>query len=476
MNDVIFVLPPKYTLEICCNNNYIEKVKNTEFDSKYIGFSNLFQMINTANSEISELKISTDDLKSKVENLMPLTQKVANIEGEIYETVETVIENSIQTGLINVSDGTVNTSLGSTYQHSVLEVKEYEEYSIKSDLTVISNDNFALIAYYAGEEYLKEYTLTVSKNDGSNKVNKKVIIPTGCTKIKIATAENGKYLEVKKPIQESNFEQIKKNFEKLETEKVGTPVFEFEINNLKRRCKNIEDSNPFEFKDFDGCYISLVIDDGNQHLKSIYEVCKELNVPLCAAVPYAAMSNTYDGSKIQDVCNMIIDDGGEVLCHNSIGSIYYQDDTEPDSSFEDYYNAFVVQKQKLEELGFRPRGIIRHNDSTYVNPVANDWLQMYYDYSDKWGNADNKRYNQARTFLNGFENNIENLKTFIDEISIQQKWVPFCGHGTEVLSTAESIREWVSYALEKGCKFITFSKLFDQFGTTVIGKKVGLVE
>lgn len=477
IDDIILIIPPKYSIEVTCQKNSIEKVVNADFNSKYIGFSDLISLWRKANEKLNDL----DALSASVQILESDNDKNKNdintINEQLVKESSNKIENTnLVSGLINASDGSVNTSLGGIYAHCVFDVSEYEEYYIKNTDTRVSNDNFALIAYYQDDNYLKSFTLLYSQNNNSQQIDKRITIPSGCNKIKIAvtTTTYTTALEVTKIVKESVIGYLVENVDKNTTSIAeSNKKYEFEISNLKRRCKNLEDKDPFDFKDFDGCYLSIVIDDGNSYLKGIYDLFKELEIPLCAAVPSSAMDKTYDGNKILDVCKNIVEDGGEILCHNSSGSIYYNDDIEPDSSFEDYYNAFVVQKQDLESMGFSPRGIIRHNYSTQNNPIANDWLQMYYDYSDSWGKSDDKRYNRPRTFLSSYSS-MDDLKTYIDTISAQNGWYPFCGHGTETLSTPESIREWITYAKEKGCKIVTFSELFDTFGTSLIRKHLGI--
>lgn len=259
--------------------------------------------------------------------------------------------------------------------------------------------------------------------------------------------------------------------EMVEMQKANDDI-NFELDNIKNRLLKCEEKNPFKYRKFDKSYIVLTIDDANQFLKPIVELCAELNVPLSPAIVPARLNATYEGKTVQAICEEIVANGGEILCHN--------DKTITNSStVSDYISVFKDSKIVLESAGFDVRGIVLAGGNGYVvNSQTDLFARMYYDYSDLYGLT--APYNSNRFWYHDYP--MSTIKNKIDEFVVNKEFKIFAMHGssnTSDLEYVDNLREIINYIISKGSEnieIVTWSYVYNTFKSSELEERLKALE
>lgn len=243
-------------------------------------------------------------------------------------------------------------------------------------------------------------------------------------------------------------------------------------------------SNPFVYATPDNGYITFVFDDGRHDLDLVASIFESYNIPLSVAIPPDTLSNVCDGltetvgsytvgMTIKEVCEKIVELGGEVLAHSWTPAT-----TDNYKDFSFMYEKFATVKETLESAGFCIRGImlaggtgcVYGSDNEVLGKEFQKWSMMYYDYSDGYGITED--YGKKRINMNA---DLDTLKNKIDTTVTDKKWLSFFCHtldGTEKNLTKDNLSELLQYCIDSGIKAVTYATFYDKFRSTKIEELV----
>lgn len=248
----------------------------------------------------------------------------------------------------------------------------------------------------------------------------------------------------------------------------------FEIENLQRRCTNLEDNNEFRWKPFDKSYFAFVIDDCNSFTPTCADLFHTLNKPLGCAVITSTLNTVYDtasGRSIKQILDSVVSDGGEVLAHYtgnlapagtpSTSQVTYL------TSYDDWKLRTRDVKYTLTKLGYNVRGLIRADQTIANTETGQEWCEKYFDYSDNMGISGNYNLGTRKFFIG--VNSLDNMKTWIDNACNTPGFYPLCLHGNRVdepLATVENLTAIINYINSKGsiAEITTYSNVYNNFG------------
>ncbi len=175
------------------------------------------------------------------------------------------------------------------------------------------------------------------------------------------------------------------------------------------------------WKPMDKAYISIVIDDNNSQLSSLYNlITGEYGFPLCAAVPV----NSITDDNI-DLLRKIEKSGGEILSHTYNHTVL--NGSLDDATIE---REICGSYEALLDYGFNVNGIIlAGGGGTEDTGVAfRQKLETYtarcYDYSDQYGVS--TQYYHPRT---GLAANLPGAKSKVDAAVSNKSWDVIYAHG-----------------------------------------------
>lgn len=241
--------------------------------------------------------------------------------------------------------------------------------------------------------------------------------------------------------------------------------------------------NPFAFKEYDKGYISFVFDDLPAEIDEIASIFEEYGMPLClAAIPerlgYACEGLTKNVGSFEPgmsrgaVCAQVVNNGGEVLAHNSDVIT-----AENQHVHEVMYNHFVKTKETLEAQGWPIRGIIRSGGEGQINKsaVIERWVTGNFEYSN-YGYA--PQHNLERETIN---QSIADLKAKILKAVNEKSWLRIMAHdyafgGGTTFTGAADLRAILDYCKSVGIAVVTYAHMVDTFGCSELEKRVTAVE
>lgn len=232
--------------------------------------------------------------------------------------------------------------------------------------------------------------------------------------------------------------------------------------------------NPFAWEAFDKGYVSFVFDDLRDSVDSPCSIFEEYGFPIVlAAIPARenavanglsqTRGNFTPGMTMKSICLQVVANGGEIMAHNPRAI-----NTELQWDKDFMYEYFIGTKKKLESWGLNIRGIIRAGgeDQLSFSPEIDRWLISNYEYSNMSENFAN--HNIQRITIN---QSIENLKTAIGNAAENKSWVRIMAHdydygGGETFTGESDLREILDYCKTSGISVVTYSYMFDRFGTS----------
>lgn len=245
---------------------------------------------------------------------------------------------------------------------------------------------------------------------------------------------------------------------------------EYENEQLSRRLTNVEKHNDFVWGAFDKAYFVFIHDDSREFITTAYNAFHAKGVPVSSAAIAPYLNNVYNGKTCKEWLDLIVANGGEVLCHYS----YDLKDSDDDSL---WYKYIVDAKQEFEQNGFNVRGMILAGSSTANSAKGEKFCRKYFDYADKVGTS--LQYNLGRKLMLIFDS-LDAFKQRIDSCARTPGIYAFGFHGNrkdETWITEDSLKEIIDYISAKdNCEITTYSAVFDKIGTTVLEKRIAALE
>ena len=245
---------------------------------------------------------------------------------------------------------------------------------------------------------------------------------------------------------------------------------EYENEQLSRRLINAEKHNNFTWGTFDKAYFVFIYDDSREFITTAYSAFHAKGVPVSAAAIAPYLSNVHGGKTVKEWLDLIVADGGEVLCHYS----YDLKDSDDDSI---WYKYVVDAKREFERNGFEVRGMILAGSSVANSAKGEKFCRKYFDYADKVGTS--TQYNLGRKLMLLFDS-LDAFKQRIDSCARTPGIYAFGFHGNrddETWITEDSLKEIIDYISAKdNCEITTYSAVFDKIGTTVLEKRIAALE
>lgn len=245
---------------------------------------------------------------------------------------------------------------------------------------------------------------------------------------------------------------------------------EYENEQLSRRLINAEKHNDFTWETFDKAYFVFIHDDSREFITTAYNAFHAKGVPVSSAAIAPYLSNVHGGKTVKEWLDLIVADGGEVLCHYS----YDLKDSDDDSL---WYKYVVDAKREFERNGFKVRGMILAGSSTVNSAKGEKFCRKYFDYADKVGTS--PQYNLGRKLMLAFDS-LDAFKQRIDSCARTPGIYAFGFHGNrndETWITEDSLKEIIDYISAKdNCEITTYSAVFDKIGTTVLEKRIAALE
>ena len=267
-------------------------------------------------------------------------------------------------------------------------------------------------------------------------------------------------------------------FEKIDLLKKENEINKFDNLMANERAYRLEKMNEFAFNEFDKGYVTFVMDDLIwDKIRPAQQLFKNKQVPLSLACPSSFATKTTDTGELRsDVMRDVVEDGGEILSHGiDFGVIH-------DKMTDDEIIAILRDsKKELVDLGFEVDGFMLMggtvNGYTAILQMTEEQEKLtrrYYRYSDLGGTS--VAYNQFRRSLN---QNISNIKGFIDDAKNKKQWIKFYFHqldGSETYITTDFLNEIIDYCKISGVDVVTYRHMYDTFGTTVLEQRITSLE
>ena len=265
-------------------------------------------------------------------------------------------------------------------------------------------------------------------------------------------------------------EKVKNIEHDLDEIKKKSSATEYENEQLSRRLINAEKYNDFTWGTFDKAYFVFINDDSREFITTAYSAFHAKGVPVSAAAIAPYLSNVHGGKTVKEWLDLIVADGGEVLCHYS----YDLKDSDDDSI---WYKYVVDAKREFERNGFEVRGMILAGSSAVNSAKGEKFCRKYFDYADKVGTS--LQYNLGRKLMLIFDS-LDAFKQRIDSCARTPGIYAFGFHGNrddETWITEDSLKEIIDYISAKdNCEITTYSAVFDKIGTTVLEKRIAALE
>lgn len=309
----------------------------------------------------------------------------------------------------------------------------------------------------------------------NDNVYQDVVVPEGAYKAYVNDNDEDRTIDLQ-GLQFENY-NIKQELERLEGLIPDSSKISYDLEQAQLQMAKTQRMNDFAYSAFDKAYFVLTIDDANKYLPDVYDLCHELNIPLCPAIITGNLNTDYknDGRTIKDICDLVVADGGEILAHS--GKYITSDSTE-----EDYVDVFRSPKIELEKLGYNVRGIITAGGAGYLsNDIKLDnWSRKYFDYSDQNGASSSKAYYHPRWWFHDYT--MDGQKKYVDNAISNKSFVVMAMHGSDNADDLEHIdhvRELLQYIISKGTDkivFTTWADVYDTFGSTVLEERIKALE
>ena len=382
----------------------------------------------------------------------------------IYQVINvnlTAAKQWTETGLfINDPEG----NCCATAPNDYISVTEGEEYFVRL---------FGLQADYSEKrgEVLSQVVPVLFKDDNDNVVGNalggtytdgetgvELIIPAGATRMHITyTNLHDLSIQKKLAVNKEQFDQIKSRQD----------MFLSSLNGNYEEFKN----DPVVYNEFDKAYITFVYKGVNDDIDKFADLFISKNASFCFSTYSENLLNIASNrteTKL-DVALRIQKSGGEILSQN-----YQVATAEKLNNSEFMYEYYAVARQKLKNMGLDVNGILftSGNDQIMGSSDSAKWVYSTYDYSDLYGEPYDgleelsSVYNRwGGTGLNDFNNDTNEIKTYIDKLIQNREWVVLYFQGLSDVNI-ETVSEILDYINSKGTdtiEVVTYKKMYDRF-------------
>ena len=230
-------------------------------------------------------------------------------------------------------------------------------------------------------------------------------------------------------------------------------------------------NDPVIYNEFDKAYITFVDEGTNDDIDKFADLFISKDVPLCFSTYSENLLNNASNmtETRRDVALRIQNSGGEILSYNS--QVATEDML---NNTEFMYDYFEVTRQKLNNMGLDVNGIRFTSGEGQImgSPYTARWVYSTYDYSDLYGESYdgleglNSVYNRwGGTGLYDFNNNVQEIKKYIDQLIQNRNWTVLSFQGLSDVSI-ETLNEVLDYINSKGSdtiEVVTYNKMFDRF-------------
>lgn len=212
---------------------------------------------------------------------------------------------------------------------------------------------------------------------------------------------------------------------------------------------------------FDKVYMTITIDDTNANIDEIAALSDSYSVPFnYATIPGRLNELANNGESKKNILLQAQANGSEILAHD-IGWMTAS------SSYEEYYNYFITNKNTLEENGFVVNGVIQsgganfqYQDFALATKLAYQGGYLYGDAISS-NNIYNKRFYNPRIFNDNLT--LEQWKAEIDKVIEKGSgWVNIGTHcyGNVTMDITQ-LEEIVKYAQEQGITITTWNYIYN---------------
>lgn len=212
---------------------------------------------------------------------------------------------------------------------------------------------------------------------------------------------------------------------------------------------------------FDKVYMTITIDDTNANIDEIAALSDSYSVPFnYATIPGRLNELANNGESKKNILLQAQANGSEILAHD-IGWMTAS------SSYEEYYNYFITNKNTLEENGFVVNGVIQsgganfqYQDFALATKLAYQGGYLYGDAISS-NNIYNKRFYNPRIFNDNLT--LEQWKAEIDKVVEKGSgWVNIGTHcyGNVTMDITQ-LEEIVKYAQEQGITITTWNYIYN---------------
>lgn len=253
----------------------------------------------------------------------------------------------------------------------------------------------------------------------------------------------------------------------------------FEISTLKTRIFDMHELNPFKFKPFDKAYITFVIDDALSDVDAVVNIFQTANIPVCLAVPPDNLGSITSGTElVQQVCERVVANGGEILTHSHT--------VITDNNVNDELvmtQQFLTNKKMLIDAGFDVNGIILTGGTGAISgAMFLPWLLPYYKYSNYAAGTAYENYALSRTFLG---NDTAANQAAMDAAVTNHTWLIFYTHSiTRALAgidttqaSIEAALTYVASLVSAGtAQVVNYKYMYDTFKSTVLEERIAALE
>lgn len=410
------------------------------------------------------LETKTSSLQSKTNSMFD------SLYNKDYVEVQDLASDNL--GIYSTSGDIISAAVAGRY-HRLFNVSDVEAVRVISYLPS-TNTNFPILVWF--DESMSVISYEYSQYEWQLK-SQDFNVPAGAFYVGVNSCDKLEYITFHVYKYDTSY-NLREHVEALENGQLNTNLYDYEIDCLNKRLTKNEKMNDFEYAAFDKAYFVITIDDANKYLPSIYDLCHELNIPLCPAIITGNLNTVYptaNNRSIKEICDSITADGGEILAHS--GKFIVDSSTE-----EDYIDVFKKPKQVLEGLGYNIRGIITAGGANYLqNDIRLDnWSRKYYDYSDQNGLATSKAFWHPRWWPGDYQ--MEGAKTYIDRAVENKQFIVMAMHGTDDSSKMEyidNIRELLEYMIAKGSdklEITTWANVYDRFKSSKLEERIKKLE
>lgn len=216
--------------------------------------------------------------------------------------------------------------------------------------------------------------------------------------------------------------------------------------------------NDFAWAEMPHAMIALVVDDCTPEVISeCVTNAKTKNIPLNMAYINLFFDQQATNETVLEAIKRGVANGGEALQHGNgaIGADNIDD-------FATLKNKLLTNKEDAIARGLNPRGMIliggktpANNDPIYGDPRTDKWVRALYDYSDGYGTSEPYYHRRKGT------SSLAEAKVYIDDAVANKSFLVIFGH-----SWQSHWNDMINYAKAQGAEFVTYSYVYDKYGTT----------